>query len=170
MPLRSATLLKRRPAKIGDLLDGVQCQNIAKRRKSIRKDFFGALQNKVGDANLDPDAISSSVQGVIANINLPEFSYDSSLPSELNKSGQLGWQGQEFLQAAEAYADNLKDRVKGDVRQIVQALEGTLKGAGVSNKLMDSYEQEITSLQKEVQNKEQSLQTYQELIAALKAL
>ncbi|CRF49995.1 hypothetical protein HHE03_16880 [Helicobacter heilmannii] len=52
----------------------------------------------------------------------------------------------------------------------MQALEGALKGAGVSNKLMDSYEQEITSLQKEVQNKEQSLQTYQELIAALKAL
>ena len=153
---------------INNILSGVYDDNVRNWRKNILKELISSLQNSVGDDMLDPDMIKQNVRNIIANISLPEFNYDTTLPTALQKSGKLvGSECDEFRSALHNFDSELKSRVSSDVNAICQTLNKSIANANIGQKLINSYEEKIEQLAKDAQDKESSLAKYRSILDQL---
>lgn len=153
---------------INNILSGVYDDNVRTWRKNILKELLSSLQNSVGDDMLDPDMIKQSLRNTMANISLPEFSYDTTLPTALQKSGKLvGSECDEFRSALNNFDSELKSRVNSDVNAICQTLNKAIANANIGQKLINSYEEKIEQLAKDAQDKESSLAKYRSILDQL---
>lgn len=153
---------------INNILNGVYDDNVRNWRKNILKELLSSLQNSVGDDMLDPDMIKQSVRNIMANISLPEFSYDTTLPTALQKSGKLvGSECDEFRSALNNFGNELKSRIISDVKEICQTLYKAIANANIGQKLIISYEEKIEQLAKDAQDKESSLARYRSILDQL---
>ena len=153
---------------INNILSSVYDDNVRNWRKNILKELLSSLQNSVGDDMLDPDMIKQNVRNIIANISLPEFNYDTTLPTALQKSGKLvGSECDEFRSALHNFDSELKSRVSSDVNAICQTLNKSIANANIGQKLINSYEEKIEQLAKDAQDKESSLAKYRSILDQL---
>ncbi|WP_086282711.1 dynamin family protein [Campylobacter devanensis] len=153
---------------ISNILSSVYDDNVRTWRKNILKELLSSLQNSVGDDMLDPDIIKQSVRNIIANISLPEFNYDATLPTALQKSGKLvGSECDEFRSALSNFDNELKSRVNSDINAICQTLNKAIANANIGQKLINSYEEKIEQLAKDAQDKESSLAKYRSILDQL---
>ncbi|MCL9823581.1 dynamin family protein [Helicobacter colisuis] len=156
---------------INNILSGVYDDNVRTWRKNILKELLSSLQNSVGDDMLDPDIIKQSVRNIIANISLPEFNYDTTLPTALQKSGKLvGSECDEFRSALSNFDSELKSRVNSDINAICQTLNKAIANANIGQKLINSYEEKIEQLAKDASDKEASIARYNSILAKLKEI
>ena len=156
---------------INDMLGGVYSDNVRDWRKNILKDLLSSLQESVGDEALDADMIKQSVRSIIANISLPEFSYDATLPSSLQKSGKLvGSECADFLNALENYQSELRIKTSSDIKAICATLDKAISNANIGDKFISSYEEKIEKLAKDASDKEASIARYNSILAKLKEI
>ena len=112
--------------------------------------------------------IKQSVRNIIANISLPEFSYDTTLPAALQKSGKLvGYERDEFLNALESFQSELRSRTNADIKAICATLDKAISNANIGDKFINSYEEKIEQLAKDAQDKESSLARYRSILDQL---
>lgn len=153
---------------ISNILGDVYSDNIRMWKKTILKDLLTSLQESVGDEALDADMIKQSVRNIIANISLPEFSYDTTLPAALQKSGKLvGYERDEFLNALESFQSELRSRTNADIKAICATLDKAISNANIGDKFINSYEEKIEQLAKDAQDKESSLARYRSILDQL---
>ena len=156
---------------INDMLGGVYSDNVRDWRKNILKELLNSLQESVGDEALDADMIKQSVRSIIANISLPEFSYDATLPSSLQKSGKLvGSECADFLNALENYQSELRIKTSSDIKAICATLDKAISNANIGDKFISSYEEKIEKLAKDASDKEASIARYNSILAKLKEI
>ena len=156
---------------INNILGGVYSDNVRDWRKNILKELLSSLQESVGDEALDADMIKQSVRSIIANISLPEFSYDATLPSNLQKSGKLvGSECDEFLNALENYRSELRIKTSSDIKAICATLDKAISNANIGDKFINSYEEKIEKLAKDASDKEASIARYNSILAKLKEI
>ena len=156
---------------INDILGGVYSDNVRDWRKNILKELLSSLQESVGDEALDADMIKQSVRSIIANISLPEFSYDATLPSSLQKSGKLvGSECADFLNALENYQSELRIKTSSDIKAICATLDKAISNANIGDKFISSYEEKIEKLAKDASDKEASIARYNSILAKLKEI
>lgn len=156
---------------INDKLGGVYSDNVRDWRKNILKELLSSLQESVGDETLDADMIKQSVRSIIANISLPEFSYDATLPSSLQKSGKLvGSECADFLNALENYQSELRIKTSSDIKAICATLDKAISNANIGDKFISSYEEKIEKLAKDASDKEASIARYNSILAKLKEI
>lgn len=156
---------------INDILGGVYSDNVRKWKKTILTELLSSLQESVGDETLDADMIKQSVRSIIANISLPEFSYDATLPSSLQKSGKLvGSECDEFLNALQSYRSELRIKTSSDVKAICATLDKAISNANIGDKFINSYEEKIEKLAKDASDKEASIARYNSILAKLKEI
>lgn len=156
---------------INDMLGGVYSDNVRDWRKNILKELLSSLQESVGDEALDADMIKQSVRSIIANISLPEFSYDATLPSSLQKSGKLvGSECDEFLNALQSYRSELRIKTNSDIKAICATLDKAISNANIGDKFINSYEEKIEKLAKDASDKEASIARYNSILAKLKEI
>lgn len=156
---------------INDILGGVYSDNVRDWRKNILKELLSSLQESVGDETLDADMIKQSVRSIIANISLPEFSYDATLPSSLQKSGKLvGSECDEFLNALQSYRSELRIKTSSDIKAICATLDKAISNANIGDKFISSYEEKIEKLAKDASDKEASIARYNSILAKLKEI
>ena len=153
---------------ISNILGDVYSDNIRMWKKTILKDLLTSLQESVGDEALNADMIKQSVRNIIANISLPEFSYDTTLPAALQKSGKLvGYERDEFLNALESFQSELRSRTNADIKAICATLDKAISNANIGDKFINSYEEKIEQLAKDAQDKESSLARYRSILDQL---
>ncbi|WP_086298043.1 dynamin family protein [Campylobacter devanensis] len=153
---------------ISNILGDVYSDNIRMWKKTILKDLLTSLQESVGDEALDADMIKQSVRNIIANISLPEFRYDTTLPAALQKSGKLvGYERDEFLNALESFQSELRSRTNADIKAICATLDKAISNANIGDKFINSYEEKIEQLAKDAQDKESSLARYRSILDQL---
>lgn len=153
---------------ISNILGDVYSDNIRMWKKTILKDLLTSLQESVGDEALDADMIKQSVRNIIANISLPEFGYDTTLPAALQKSGKLvGYERDEFLNALESFQSELRSRTNADIKAICATLDKAISNANIGDKFINSYEEKIEQLAKDAQDKESSLARYRSILDQL---
>ena len=156
---------------INNILGGVYSDNVRDWRKNILKELLSSLQESVGDEALDADMIKQSVRSIIANISLPEFSYDATLPSNLQKSGKLvGSECDEFLNALQSYRSELRIKTSSDIKAICATLDKAISNANIGDKFISSYEEKIEKLAKDASDKEASIARYNSILAKLKEI
>ena len=156
---------------ISNILGDVYSDNIRMWKKTILKDLLTSLQESVGDEALDADMIKQSVRNIIANISLPEFSYDTTLPAALQKSGKLvGYERDEFLNALESFQSELRSRTNADIKAICATLDKAISNANIGDKFINSYEEKIEQLAKDASDKEASIARYNSILARLKEI
>ena len=156
---------------INDMLGGVYSDNVRKWKKTILKDLLSSLQESVGDEALDADMVKQTVRSIIANISLPEFSYDATLPSSLQQSGKLvGSECDDFLNALQSYRSELRIKTSSDIKAICATLDKAISNANIGDKFISSYEEKIEKLAKDASDKEASIARYNSILAKLKEI
>ncbi|MCI6661674.1 dynamin family protein [Campylobacter sp.] len=156
---------------INDILGGVYSDNVRKWKKTILKDLLTSLQESVGDEALDADMVKQTVRSIIANISLPEFSYDATLPSSLQKSGKLvGSECDEFLNALQSYRSELRKKTSSDIKAICATLDKAISNANIGDKFINSYEEKIEKLAKDASDKEASIARYNGILTKLQEI
>ena len=144
-------------------------QNIAEWKKSLYKSLVSSARSVVDDDVLDPVIISRTIRGTLNSVKNPDINYSGSFPKELQKSGTLkGYEAEQFLSAAGEFARNLKSRVRSDVKSSVDALIGSFKSQDVANVIFVKYDEEISSLVSDIENKEQALDRYKLILKDIK--
>ena len=144
-------------------------QNIAEWKKSLYKSLVSSARSVVDDDVLDPAIISRTIRGTLNSVKNPDINYSGSFPKELQKSGTLkGYEAEQFLSAAGEFARNLKSRVRSDVKSSVDALIDSFKSQDVANTIFLKYNEEISALVSDIENKEQALDRYKFILKDIK--
>lgn len=144
-------------------------QNIMEWKKSLYKSLISSARGVVDDDILDPVIISRTIRGALNSVQNPDINYTGSFPRELQKSGTLkGYEAEQFLSAAGEFARNLKSRVRNDVKSSVDALIDSFKSQDVANTIFLKYNEEISALVSDIENKEQALDRYKFILKDIK--
>jgi len=134
---------------------------LKKWKKDIFKNLIQILRDKAGDENLEISIISSTLRKVINSVKFPDIDYSGSLPSSLKKSGTLkGYEGEEFLEEADNYVSDLKNRINKDIKNYINELITSLSSINIANNIFNSYHKEIETLENETKNKELNIERY----------
>ncbi|MFC3848530.1 dynamin family protein [Helicobacter baculiformis] len=173
LPVRKA--LQETILEIQNTLDRAYKDRLKGWRKTIKKDLFDDLGEELGEENsvyVDIELIESSLYAVIARIELPELSYPSDLPDVLKQGGEIVGDGEceKYIKAAHEFFHNLGNEAHANINHAVQALEDTLKGAKIGDKLVDSYQAQIQQLEKNMGSQQESIARYQALKEEVLAL
>lgn len=135
-------------------------------KKSIKKKVLADLMSH---GSLDPSKITSSINEVFESITLPAPSFDTALPSHLDKSGTISGDSEcdEFVDAVSSYANDIKLDIKDSIRQNISILKSAIKKANLGSKIIQEYKAKMDEFQKELANKEESIEKYKDLLAQL---
>ena len=156
---------------INNILSSIYDENILQWKKTILQNLLHTLEESVGYENLDADLIKQSVRNVVANISLPDFSIDTTLPASLQTSGILvDSECDEFINAFNDYNMSLKTRIYSQINEIASILKQSISNAQIGDKLINSYESQIQKLTQETQDKEHNIKRYECALEKIKQL
>lgn len=137
-------------------------------KKRLYKEIISTLRKEAGDEILEINIISKTIRSVLNSVNYPEITYQGNFPSSLKESGTLsGSYAERFLDNARDYLSDLKTRVKNDIKTYTSSLVNTLKSEDVAEHIFSKYTKEIEQLEKDIQNKELSLDRLNNILKQL---
>ncbi len=140
-------------------------------KKELYKKVFSQLRQIIQDDELiDEVAFKKSVMAVLDSIEFGEFEYI--LPSEI--SVQTGFlKGDEavlFIQKMREHFRDFQARAKNDVKEHCDFLNKALGEQNFASGVLSKLQKDMQDLQKQVQNKEQSIAQLDAQIKALKGI
>ncbi len=140
-------------------------------KKDLYTKLFPLLRQIINDDSLiDEVAFQKSVRAVLDPLEFGEFEY--TLPNEI--SAHTGFlKGDEavlFIKKVEEYFRDFKDEAKNDVREHCDFLEKELGEQDFASGVLSKLQKDMQDLQKQVQNKEQSIAQLDAQIKALKEI
>ncbi|ANH47070.1 dynamin family protein [Helicobacter pylori] len=140
-------------------------------KKELYKKVFSLLRQIIQDDDLiDEVAFKKSVMAVLDPIEFGEFEY--TLPSEI--SAQTGFlKGDEavlFIQKMREHFRDFQARAKNDVKGYCDFLNKALGEQDFASGVLSKLQKDMQDLQKQVQNKEQSIAQLDAQIKALKRI
>ncbi|MDU9745569.1 GTPase, partial [Helicobacter pylori] len=139
-------------------------------KKELYAKIFSQLRAIISDDLIDEVAFQKSVHAVTDKIKFEEFHY--TLPSEIGaKTGFLkGDEAVQFIQSVEKHLRNFEAETKNDVKEYCTDLEKELEKQDFANGVLLKLKKDMQNLEKQVQNKEQSIAQLDAQIKALKEI
>ena len=105
---------------------------------------------------------------IINSVEIPNINYRDTFPLTLKRNGTLNdFEADEFLNEAYNYISSLKNKVQNDIRGYLNNLTNNLSQFNIAKSIFKSYDEEIEKLQKEIENKELSIKTYDRILKEL---
>ncbi|EJB53362.1 dynamin family protein [Helicobacter pylori] len=140
-------------------------------RKELYAKVFPVLRQIIRDDDLiDENAFKKSVYAVMDGIKFEEFHY--TLPNEIGaKTGFLKGDGAvQFIQSVEKHLRDFEVETENDVKEYCTDLRKNLEKQDFANGVLSKLKKDMQNLEKQVQNKEQSLAQLDAQIQALKEI
>ncbi len=140
-------------------------------RKELYAKVFPILRQIIPDDDLiDEKAFKKSVYAVTDKIKFEEFDY--TLPSEIGaKTGFLKGNGAvQFIQSVEKHLRGFEAETENDVKEYCTDLRKNLEKQDFANGVLSKLKKDMQNLEKQVQNKEQSIAQLDAQIKALKGI
>ncbi|WP_181372048.1 dynamin family protein [Helicobacter pylori] len=140
-------------------------------KKELYAKVFPVLRQIIRDDDLIDEAVfKKSVHAVTDKIKFEEFHY--TLPSEIGaQTGFLKGDGAvQFIQSVEKHLRDFEAEAKNDVKDYIQGLRNDLGKQDFANGVLSKLKKDMQNLEKQVQNKEQSIAQLDAQIKALKRI
>ncbi len=140
-------------------------------RKELYAKVFPVLRQIIRDDGLiDEVAFKKSVHAVTDKIKFEEFHY--TIPSEIGaKTGFLKGDGAvQFIQSVEKHLRDFEAETTNDVKEYCTDLRKNLEKQDFANGVLSKLKKDMQNLEKQVQNKEQSIAQLDAQIQALKGI
>lgn len=160
-------------ARFGEKLNGI----VGKSRRGLRKTIEGRVlealrgSNDVNDRDIDASRLAKACGAALDKVRDFDDPELPALPSALMQNGTLkDGQAEGFENAALDYLQQLRKSASQEARKLTGEFEDRLKGADVGTLLFAHYEEQLNGLRAQIQEKEKTLQRYDELLAELKEL
>ncbi len=141
-------------------------------KKELYAKVFSQLREIISDDLIDEVAFKKSVIAVLDRIEFKEFDYTDKLPSEIRgKTGNLkGDEANAFIQSVENHVRGFEAETKKDVKEYCTDLAKELGKQDFANGVLSKLKKDMQNLEKQVQNKEQSIAQLDAQIKALKEI
>ncbi|MFP6185926.1 dynamin family protein [Helicobacter pylori] len=141
-------------------------------KKELYAKVFKQLREIISDDLIDEVAFQKSVMAVLDSIEFKEFDYTDKLPSEIRgKTGNLkGDEANAFIQSVENHVRGFEAETKKDVKEYCTDLAKELGKQDFANGVLSKLKKDMQNLEKQVQNKEQSIAQLDAQIKALKEI
>ncbi|MFP6283857.1 dynamin family protein [Helicobacter pylori] len=142
-------------------------------RKELYEKVLPVLRQIIRDDDLiDEMAFKKSVMAVLDRIEFKEFDYTDKLPGEIRgKTGNLkGDEANVFIQSVEKHLRDFEAETENDVKEYCTDLRKNLEKQDFANGVLSKLKKDMQNLEKQVQNKEQSLAQLDAQIKALKGI
>lgn len=142
-------------------------------RKEIESGILATLREHkvVNDREIDSTRLAQACRAVLAEVrdfDAPEL---PSLPSKLMQNGTLkGGDARSYESAALEYLEQLKKASSKEARTLPKDFEARLKATDVGNALFAHYEEHLNGVKAQIQDRDKTLQRYDELLVELKEL
>lgn len=150
---------------------------VGKSRSGLRKTIEGRVlealrgSNDVNDRDIDASRLAKACGAALDKVRDFDDPELPSLSSGLMQNGTLkGSEAKSFENAALEYLGQLRKSASQEARKLTGEFEDRLKGADVGTLLFAHYEEQLNGLRAQIQEKEKTLQRYDELLAELKEL
>ncbi|HFH4658460.1 dynamin family protein [Pseudomonas aeruginosa] len=142
-------------------------------RSTIETGVLAALREYkvVEDRDIDTSRLAQACRAALREVSEFDDQELPPVPSRLMQNGTLrGSDASRFESAALEYLHELRKAASQEARKLTRAFEERLKAADVGARLFDHYEEQLNGLRAQIQEKEKTLQRYDELLAELKEL
>ncbi len=142
-------------------------------KKELYAKVFPILRQIIRDDGLiDEVAFKKSVEAVLNPIEFKEFDYADKLPGEIRgKTGNLkGDEANAFIQSVEKHLRDFEAETENDVKEYCTDLRKNLEKQDFANGVLSKLKKDMQNLEKQVQNKEQSIAQLDAQIKALKRI
>ncbi len=142
-------------------------------RSTIETGVLAALREYkvVEDRDIDTSRLAQACRAALREVSEFDDPELPPVPSRLMQNGTLrGSDASRFESAALEYLHELRKAASQEARKLTRAFEERLKAADVGARLFDHYEEQLNGLRGQIQEKEKTLQRYDELLAELKEL
>ncbi len=142
-------------------------------RSTIETGVLVALREYkvVEDRDIDTSRLAQACRAALREVSEFDDPELPPVPSRLMQNGTLrGSDASRFESAALEYLHELRKAASQEARKLTRAFEERLKAADVGARLFDHYEEQLNGLRAQIQEKEKTLQRYDELLAELKEL
>ncbi|WP_162966093.1 dynamin family protein [Helicobacter pylori] len=140
-------------------------------KKELYAKVFPVLRQIIRDDDLiDENAFKKSVYAVTDKIKFEEFHY--TIPSEIRaQTGFLKGNGAvQFIQSVEKHLRDFETETTNDVKEYCTDLRKNLEEQDFANGVLSKLKKDMQNLEKQVQNKEQSIAQLDAQIKALKGI
>lgn len=152
-----------------DLADNAE-KAVMEWRGIVQSKTISALRSSLGDDDIDIPLLKTSIRKVVGNMQIPPFSL-SSAKFSTEYSGILKDDGiDSFLEEANEYVGNLRSAYSSQIRNFLNDMETSAKKEKLSSLLFGSMDAELSELEKQIANKESTLQRYNACLAELSDL
>lgn len=142
-------------------------------RSTIETGVLAALREYkvVEDRDIDTSRLAQACRAALREVSEFDDPELPPVPSRLMQNGTLrGSDASRFESAALEYLHELRKAASQEARKLTRDFEERLKAADVGARLFDHYEEQLNGLRAQIQEKEKTLQRYDELLAELKEL
>jgi len=147
-------------------IESVSDKTILSWRKSLTPLLLSVLRGNADDEDLNPSQIRKVVRNIINRVEFPSLSYQDNLSGAtgtLTKSS-----AESFLDEAKGYVNSLKKRVNSDIDLYLDDLISKLKTLEMSDEIFSEYDAQLEELEKQIENKEITLDEYSLLKNSIK--
>ena len=152
-----------------DLADSAE-KAVLEWRGIVQSKTISALRSSLGDDDIDIPLLKSSIRKVVGNMKIPPFSL-SSAKFTSEHSGILKDEAiDSFFEEANEYIGNLRSAYSSQIRSFLNEMEASAKKEKLSSLLFGSMDAELEELEKQIANKESTLQRYSACLAELSNL
>lgn len=142
-------------------------------RTQMERSILAGLRehNVIKDRDIDSTRLAQSCQAALAQVRNFDDPVLPSLPSELMQNGVLKRrEADEYDSAASTYLRQLREAAQRASRHLTADFENRLTSVSVGSRLFDHYEDRLKVIQTQIQDREQTLQRYDEFLAQLNEL
>lgn len=127
-------------------------------RKELNSNMTKILRENFSDDSLEASVIRQVISSTVRSISMPDFEYDNRMPPELKSQGVLeDANAENFFGAACDYASTLCRGLRKEIRAYVRRFTSEMKKIPLEKLLLEQLQEDLTSLQKSIENKEMEL-------------
>lgn len=142
-------------------------------RKKIESGILDALREHkvVSDRDIDSTRLAQACRAALAKLRDFDDPELPSLPTKLMQNGTLkGNEARSYERTALEYLDQLKKAASKEACELTKEFEDRLSAADVGNALFAHYEEHLNGTKAQIQDRDKTLQRYDELLVELKEL
>lgn len=140
--------------------------------KNISSNIASIWAKKAPDKEMDEDDIAVKIKAIINELNIVGFNRDrTTLPTELHVSGyQEDEKGEHLLAVCRSYLNRLANETNTWLIDEIARYAASIKKADLASKFLERYRKELDEKIRNIQNKEQSINSYNQILKELESI
>ena len=155
--------------KINNHLRAILFDVLSQLRMKISSEVASVWARKAPEENMDEDVVSCKINAIVAELNIPEIKLPkNAMPAELLESEvQEDEKGDHLLSVCRAHLNDLANITSSMLVEEIARYAACIKKADLSSRLLERYRKDLDKLIKDIENKEQSVGLYEQILKEL---